>query len=83
MKDYINELAKFSVELRYDDLSLSVRTAVKNVIKDTVAAMAAGSRLPTKTVQHSHSGPLGPAFLEPYVGTDWHRAPGRVEPEAP
>ena len=36
MKDYINELAKFSVELRYDDLSLSVRTAVKNVIKDTL-----------------------------------------------
>ena len=49
MKDYINELAKFSVELRYDDLSLSVRTAVKNVIKDTVAAMAAGSRLPQNT----------------------------------
>jgi len=46
MKVYINELAKFSVEPSCDDLPPSVRTDVKRVIKDTVAAMAVGSKLP-------------------------------------
>ena len=49
MKNYVHELAEFSVGLRYDDLSPSVRTAAKNVIKDTIGAMAAGSRLPQNT----------------------------------
>ena len=49
MKDYVHDLAKFSVGLRYDDLSPSVRIAAKNVIKDTIGAMVAGSRLPQNT----------------------------------
>ncbi len=44
--DYLDQLARFVVETRLEDLEQSTMAAAKNVVLDTLGAMLAGSRQP-------------------------------------
>ena len=46
MKDYLAQLAQFTVDTSFDDLDESAITATQDVILDTLGAMVAGSREP-------------------------------------
>ena len=43
--DYLNQLAEFVAELRWEDLHSSTIAAAKDVVMDTIGAILAGSRL--------------------------------------
>ena len=49
MADYLDELARFATDVRYDQLPSSTVAAAKLVLLDTIGAMLAGSQEPENT----------------------------------